>query len=123
MISVLIVEDNDINREVLNRKLVRKGFTVTEAESGEQALGQCFGSDCPDVVITDLNLPGKGGWDIVKELKSNPNTKKIPVIALTATFLDEEMTTKLRDAQFLAWFSKPAPIDEIVQAIGSVIAA
>jgi len=80
---LLLVEDNELNRDLLTRRLGRKGYTVTTAVDGEQGV-QMVRETNPDLVLLDLDLPKIDGWTVVKMLKSDEATRSIPVLALTA---------------------------------------
>jgi len=79
---ILLVEDNDMNRDMLSRRLKRAGFEVSEATDGLAAL-QMAGMK-PDLVLLDMSIPEIDGWEVTRRLKANPDTRAIPVIALTA---------------------------------------
>ncbi|WPJ93976.1 response regulator [Coraliomargarita algicola] len=81
--TVLIVEDNDALREMFRRRLIRRGYQVELAADGEEGLVKAA-EDSPDLILLDMSLPGKNGWTIASELKSEAQTKKIPIIAITA---------------------------------------
>jgi CheY-like chemotaxis protein len=81
--KILIVEDNEMNRDMLSRRLMRKGFDVEIAVDGQAGVDMAI-STSPDVVLMDLNLPVIDGWEATRRLKADPATQKIPVIALTA---------------------------------------
>jgi CheY-like chemotaxis protein len=83
MPTILLVEDNDMNRDMLTRRLERKGFDVLIAVDGDEA-SRAFQASKFDLVLMDINLPGKDGYQLTRELKSNPRTAGVPVIALTA---------------------------------------
>ena len=83
MTKILIVEDNEMNRDMLSRRLMRKGFDVEIAVDGQAGVDMAI-STSPDVVLMDLNLPVIDGWEATRRLKADPATQKIPVIALTA---------------------------------------
>ncbi len=83
MVKVLIVEDNEMNRDMLSRRLKRKGYDVIIAVDGEQGVSMTKGEN-PDIVLMDMSLPIIDGWEATKQLKANPETQSIPVIALTA---------------------------------------
>ena len=83
MPTILLVEDNEMNRDMLTRRLERKGFDVLIAVDGDEA-SRTFQSGRFDLVLMDINLPGKDGYQLTRELKSNPKTAGVPVIALTA---------------------------------------
>lgn len=83
MTRVLIVEDNEMNRDMLTRRLERKGFSIVTAEDGEAAL-LAINTSQPDIVLMDMNLPVLSGWATCRELRNHPDTKQLPIIALTA---------------------------------------
>ena len=83
MPTILLVEDNEMNRDMLSRRLQRKGYTVIAAHDGEQGhLLAC--SKSPDLILMDISLPMMNGWEVTRRLKSHPDTRNIPIIALTA---------------------------------------
>jgi two-component system, cell cycle response regulator DivK len=82
MARILLVEDNELNRDMLSRRLVRSGFDVSVAVDGEQALAQA--ASIPDLILMDLSLPGIDGWEVTRRLKHAPETRAIPIVALTA---------------------------------------
>ncbi|MCX6137082.1 MAG: response regulator [Ignavibacteriales bacterium] len=83
MATLLLVEDNDVNREMLVRRLQRRGFTMLEAVDGQDAIDKTIASK-PDLVLMDMSLPVLDGWEATKQLRSNPEVSGIPIIALTA---------------------------------------
>ena len=83
MSKILLVEDNEMNRDMLSRRLKRKGFEVLMAEDGDECMA-CLATSRPDLVLMDINLPGKDGYEITRQIKADPNLRSIPVIALTA---------------------------------------
>ena len=83
MARILLVEDNEMNRDMLSRRLARHGFTVTAAEDGPSGVARAA-SERPDLVLMDIGLPGFDGWEATRRLKAEPATAGIPVIALTA---------------------------------------
>ncbi len=87
--KVLLVEDNELNRDMLGRRLARHGFKVAFASDGYQALIAAE-LDPPELVLMDLSLPGLDGWEAVRRLKANAQTRAIPVIVLTANAMTED---------------------------------
>jgi two-component system, cell cycle response regulator DivK len=83
MAKILLVEDNELNRDMLSRRLSRRGYLVVEATDGEAALALAA-SERPDLILMDMSLPGLDGWEATRRLKAAPATRPIPVIALTA---------------------------------------
>jgi CheY-like chemotaxis protein len=83
MTKILLVEDNEMNRDMLSRRLERKGYAVAMALNGEQALSMAR-SENPALILMDMSLPVLDGWEATRRLKAAPETRNIPVIALTA---------------------------------------
>lgn len=83
MTRILLVEDNEMNRDMLSRRLMRKGFEVAIAIDGLQGVDKTR-SENPDLVLMDLSLPEIDGWEAIRRLKADEATKPIPIIALTA---------------------------------------
>jgi two-component system, cell cycle response regulator DivK len=83
MFKILLVEDNEMNRDMLSRRLVRKGYQVVSAVDGAQGVAMAR-SEAPDLILMDMSLPVMDGWQATREIKAAANTKTIPIIALTA---------------------------------------
>jgi CheY-like chemotaxis protein len=83
MPKVLLVEDNEMNRDMLSRRLERRGFKVVIAVDGAEGVAMSK-SESPDIVLMDMSLPVMNGWEATRAIKADPNTEKTPVIALTA---------------------------------------
>jgi CheY-like chemotaxis protein len=83
MPKILLVEDNEMNRDMLSRRLIRNGYEVSLAVDGQQATDMAL-SERPDLILMDLSLPGIDGWEATRRIKANDATRRIPVIALTA---------------------------------------
>ena len=83
MTKVLLVEDNEMNRDMLTRRLERKGFEVVIAVDGQAGI-DIASSATPDIILMDLSLPVIDGWEATRKIKADPATQSIPVIALTA---------------------------------------
>jgi CheY-like chemotaxis protein len=83
MPKILIVEDNEMNRDMLSRRLARKGYEVVMAWDGRQGV-EMSRTEAPDLILMDLSLPDLDGWEATRRLKSDPETRSIPIIVLTA---------------------------------------
>ena len=83
MAKILLVEDNEMNRDMLSRRLKRRGYEVIMALDGSQGVSMTI-SESPDLVLMDMSLPVMDGWEATQTLKANPDTRSIPIIALTA---------------------------------------
>ncbi|HZL58663.1 MAG TPA: response regulator [Stellaceae bacterium] len=83
MAKILLVEDNEMNRDMLSRRLERKGFSVLIAPDGRQGIDLAT-SETPDLILMDMDLPVVDGWEATRQVKAAEGTRSIPVIALTA---------------------------------------
>jgi CheY-like chemotaxis protein len=83
MPKLLLIEDNEMNRDMLSRRLIKRGYEVIVALDGEQGLAMAR-SEAPALVLMDMSLPGMDGWEATRRLKAMPETQAIPVIGLTA---------------------------------------
>lgn len=83
MTKILLVEDNEMNRDMLSRRLIRKGYEVVIATDGAQGV-EMAKSEAPDLILMDMGLPILDGWQATQQIKAVPTTRLIPVIALTA---------------------------------------
>lgn len=119
MAKILLVEDNVMNRDMLLRRLERRGFEVLLAVDGEQgvALAQ---TEVPDLILMDMSLPVLDGWEATRRLKSEPETKKIPIIALTAHAMVGDRD-KAIDAGCDDYDTKPIDLTRLLDKIGKVL--
>ena len=83
MAKILLVEDNEMNRDMLSRRLERRGYEVVIAVDGAEGVDKA-GTEAPALILMDMSLPGVDGWDATRRIKAEPATRAIPVIALTA---------------------------------------
>ena len=83
MAKILLVEDNEMNRDMLSRRLIRRGFDVVIAVDGAQGVDMAV-SESPDLILLDMSLPVMNGWDVAQKLKADSSTSSTPIIALTA---------------------------------------
>ncbi len=89
MSKILLVEDNEMNRDMLSRRLARNGFDVIMAVNGQEGV-ELAASQTPDLILMDMSLPVLDGWDATRRLKADPATAGIPVIALTAHAMESD---------------------------------
>jgi len=119
MPRILLVEDNEMNRDMLSRRLQRKGYSVLIAVDGEQGLATAY-SEIPDLILMDISLPFIDGYEVTRRLKANPRTKQIPVIALTAHALltdrDKAMKAGCND-----YDTKPVDFTRLTEKIESLL--
>jgi CheY-like chemotaxis protein len=119
MAKVLLVEDNDVNREMLVRRLAKRGFDMVVAIDGEDALGVAR-NEQPDIVLMDMSLPVLDGWETTRQLKGNTETAHIPVIALTAHAMIEDRN-RCYAAGCDDYDTKPIEIDRLVSKMQLLI--
>ena len=119
MRKILLVEDNDMNRDMLSRRLVRRGYEVAVALDGQEGLDQARQSK-PDLVLMDMSLPVKDGWVATAELKADPLTRPIPVIGLSAHAMsgdrDRAMESGCDD-----YDTKPIELDRLLGKIEALL--
>jgi two-component system cell cycle response regulator DivK len=115
MAKILLVEDNEMNRDMLSRRLERRGYTMMIAVNGEQGV-KLARSEMPDLILMDMSLPVLDGWEATRQLKSAADTKSIPIIALTAHAMtsDEE---KAREAGCDDFDTKPIELARLLEKI------
>jgi CheY-like chemotaxis protein len=117
---ILLVEDNELNRDMLSRRLERKGFEVLLALDGREAIEQARARS-PDLILMDMRLPDVDGWSATRALKEDGATKRIPVIALTAHAMDRD-----RDAALAAgcddFDTKPVELERLLGKIRTLLA-
>ena len=115
MSKILMVEDNEMNRDMLSRRLERKEFEVVIAEDGQAGVNMAI-TESPDLILMDMNLPIIDGWEATRQIKANPATKNIPIIALTAHAMagDEQKTF---DAGCDDYDSKPVNFKRLLEKI------
>ena len=83
MAKILIVEDNEMNRDMLSRRLIRRGYEIVMALDGEEGITAAR-AEAPDLILMDMSLPVVDGWEATRRLKADAATQRIPVIGLTA---------------------------------------
>lgn len=115
MTNVLIVEDNELNRDMLQRRLQRRGYSVVSAVDGPHGIEMALNAT-PDIVLMDVALGEMDGWEATRILKSNEKTKHVPVIALTAHALesDRQKSVEIGCADFE---TKPISLDTLISKI------
>lgn len=116
--KILIADDHDDNRELLQLLLVSAGYDVDEARNGRECLALARELK-PDLIMVDLSMPVLDGWGVFEELKSDPQTGTIPVITVTANANLER--NRALQTGFSAYVSKPFSTDELLQTVARVI--
>ncbi|MBT8139486.1 MAG: response regulator [Gammaproteobacteria bacterium] len=120
MSVVLIVEDNELNRDMLTRRLERKDFTVFSVGDGQQAL-DFIADQPPDIVLLDMDLPVLDGWSTCTALRNQPATANLPVIALTAHAMSDDKQKAL-DAGCDDYTTKPIDFPLLLAKIEALLA-
>ena len=120
MTKILLVEDNEMNRDMLGRRLQRNGFAVCFAVDGPSGVSSA-GTEMPDLILMDVALGEMDGWEATRLIKANPQTAQIPIIALTAHALasDRETSVKIGCADF---DTKPVDLPRLLAKIKSCLA-
>ena len=121
MPKILIVEDNEMNRDMLSRRLARQGFEIVLAVDGKQGV-EAAGKEMPDLILMDMSLPVMNGWEATEKVKSNPATRDIPVIALTAHAMSEDRD-KCIAAGCNDFDTKPVDLPRLLEKIKALIPA
>src|SRR6476659_8300933 len=119
MSKVLLVEDNEMNRDMLSRRLVRRGYEVVIAVDGESGLALA-GSEAPDLILMDMSLPVLDGWEATRRLKAAPATQRIPVIALTAHAMSSDRDKAL-EAGCDDYDTKPVELPRLLETIEALL--
>jgi len=119
--KILIVEDNEMNRDMLSRRLIRRGYQIVMAVDGEQGLVAAKTED-PDLILMDMSLPVIDGWEATRRLKAEPQTRGIPVIGLTAHAMAGDRE-KVIDAGCDDYDTKPIELPRLLEKIEALLHA
>ena len=121
MTTILLVEDNELNRDMLSRRLARQGYQVVLAVDGGEAIARARDS-APDLILMDLSLPVIDGWEATRRLKADEATRRIPVIALTAHAMagDREQAMAAGCDDF---DTKPVELPRLLEKIAALLGA
>ncbi len=119
MAKILLVEDNELNRDMLKRRLERREHEVAIAVDGAEGVEKAS-SEKPDIILMDLNLPILDGWEATRQIKANEDTSGIPVIALTAHAMTGDQKKAL-EAGCDDYDTKPVELPRLLEKIGSLL--
>ncbi len=119
MHRILLVEDNEMNRDMLSRRLAKKGYSVTTAVDGLEGVARAC-SDAPDLILMDLSLPGIDGWEATRRIKAAPETQAIPLIALTAHAMAGDREKALA-AGCNDFDTKPVDFDRLLEKMSALL--
>jgi CheY-like chemotaxis protein len=117
--KILLVEDNEMNRDMLARRLIREGYDVVSAETGEQGLTMAR-TEGPSLILMDITLPEIDGWEVTRQLKANHETRHIPIIALTARVLTTDRA-KAFEAGCDDYDTKPVDFRRLTKKISDLL--
>ena len=120
MAKILLVEDNEMNRDMLSRRLIRRGFDVVIAVDGAQGIDMAV-SEAPDLILLDMSLPVMNGWDVARKLKADSSTNGIPTIALTAHAMGGDREKAL-DAGCDEYETKPVEFKRLLEKMKKFLA-
>jgi CheY-like chemotaxis protein len=118
MPKVLIVEDNEMNRDMLSRRLERRGFVVVIAIDGAQGVAMSK-TELPDIVLMDMSLPVMNGWEATRAIKADPTTQHMPVIALTAHSMPGDRE-KAMEAGCNDYDTKPVELPRLLEKMAAL---
>lgn len=119
MPKILLVEDNEMNRDMLSRRLLRKGFEIVMAIDGEQGVAMAS-VEAPDLILMDMSLPVIDGWEATRRIKSNPATQSIPIIALTAHAMSDDRERAM-EARCDEYDTKPVDLTRLLDKIQTLL--
>jgi CheY-like chemotaxis protein len=119
MAKILLVEDNEMNRDMLSRRLGRKGFQVVMAIDGAEGVAMAS-SEAPDIILMDMSLPVLDGWEATRQIRSSPGIGAIPIIALTAHAMSGDRQRAL-DAGCDDYDTKPIELPRLVEKIEALL--
>jgi CheY-like chemotaxis protein len=120
MAKILVVEDNEENRDSLSRRLQRRGFTVLTAEDGRVGV-RVADAEIPDLVLMDMNMPEVDGWEATRQIKASPKLAGIPVIALTAHAMSGDRDRAI-EAGCSDYHTKPIEFAKLIVQIEAILA-
>jgi two-component system, cell cycle response regulator DivK len=119
MTKVLLVEDNEMNRDMLSRRLIRRGFQVVFAMDGQQGIDLAR-SERPDIILMDMSLPVIDGWEVTRRVKADDATRNVPVIGLTAHAMSGDRE-KAIEAGCDDYDTKPVELDRLISKIDRLL--
>jgi CheY-like chemotaxis protein len=121
MIKILLVEDNEMNRDMLSRRLERRGYQVVCALDGQQAVALAK-SEMPALILMDMSLPVLDGWEATRSIKAAAETKSIPIIALTAHAMASD-AEKARECGCDDYDTKPVELSRLIEKMEALLKA
>jgi CheY-like chemotaxis protein len=119
MAKILVVEDNEMNRDMLSRRLERRGYTTVMAVDGGAGVEKAR-AEAPDLILMDMSLPVIDGWEASRQLKADPQTAAIPIIALTAHAMTSDRDKALR-AGCNDYDTKPVDLPRLLGKIEALL--
>ena len=120
MATIMVVEDNELSRDALSRRLARRGYRVVLAVNGQQAIDGAR-AERPDLILMDLGLPGIDGWEATRQLKADRSTRHIPIIVLSAHAMTNDRDKALQ-AGGDDFDTKPVRFQSLIEKIEALLA-
>jgi two-component system cell cycle response regulator DivK len=121
MPKILVIEDNEWSRDMLARRLTRRGFLIISAADGKHGIAMAH-AQSPDLIVMDMSLPEIDGWEATRRLKSDPATRAIPIVALTAHAMASDRK-KAMDAGCDDYHTKPVDFESLVRSLEAFLEA
>ncbi len=121
MPKILLIEDNDLNRDMLSRRLQRRGYEIVSAVDGEQGVALA-NSELPDLILMDISLPGLNGWEATRRIRQNTGTAYVPIIALTAHAMSGDRERTL-EAGCDEYETKPVDLNALLAKMEALLAS
>ncbi len=119
MAKILLVEDNEMNRDMLSRRLLKRGFEIVMAVDGQEGVDKASG-EMPDLILMDMSLPLIDGWEATRRIKASEDTAQIPIIALTAHAMKGEREKAL-EAGCDDFDTKPVELKRLLEKIHALL--
>lgn len=119
MPRVLLIEDNEVNRKMLARRLAKRGYDISVAGDGAEGVVTAR-AERPDIILMDMSLPVMHGWDATRELKADPETSSIPIIAITAHAMSDDRDKAL-DAGCDDFETKPYDLPRLLEKMQGLL--
>ena len=119
MVKILLVEDNEMNRDMLSRRLQRRGYCILTAKNSQEGLSLAH-RERPNLILMDIGLPEMDGWEITRRLKADMDTQQIPIIALTAHVLLADRSKAL-EVGCNDYETKPVDFKRLIEKIDNLL--
>jgi len=119
MTRILLIEDNEMNRDMLSRRLIRRGYEIRIAVDGTQGLAMALG-DPPDIILMDMSLPDIDGWETTRRMRAEAALREVPIIALTAHAMEGDREKALA-AGCSDYDTKPVDLERLIARMNQLL--